>query len=222
MTFAALSQIDAASTWGQGGSATRKSDLGRDEFMQLLVTQLQNQDPLNPADAQEFASQLAQFSSLEQLINMNSTLASVNDLQASINNAQAASFIGHNVLAYGRNAIVREGQASNLQFDLTDGAASVRVDIYNKDGNLVRTDKLGAIGSGPYTYEWNGKDDNGSPLPDGSYTYSVTAETADKNIVTVNTYTTGKVEGVLFERGITYLKVNGSHLTLSDIVEIYD
>ena len=103
--------------------AQDKTTLGKDDFLKLFVAQLQNQDPLSPMESTEFTSQLAQFSSLEQLTNMNQNLDYLLMYQASMNNAEAINFIGSTVKASGNSISVKDGESDQIQFDLAADAA---------------------------------------------------------------------------------------------------
>ena len=134
-----LANISSTSSSSKTSAGTAAGGtLGKDSFMQLLVTQLQYQDPLNPMDNTEFTAQLAQFSQLEAMENMNETMEAMAVLQSSLNNIQALSFIGKTVNATG-NTIEYGGSAVDLGYSLDDDATTVRVSIYNEDGTKVRT-----------------------------------------------------------------------------------
>ena len=114
--------------------------LGKDDFLQLLVTQLQNQDPLNPMDSTEFTAQLAQFSSLEQLYNVNDNLDSLGTNQLTMNNTQTVSMIGKSAWAYG-NIVQKSGSDDvRLHFALKGKAEETMVNIYNPQGDFVKND----------------------------------------------------------------------------------
>ena len=103
--------------------------LGKDDFLNLLVTQLQHQDPLNPADSTEFTAQLAQFSSLEQLNNINDNLENMEQFQASVTNSQAVSYIGREITARGNSVQLESGQPAECQFELEADAALAVISI---------------------------------------------------------------------------------------------
>lgn len=200
-----------------GASSTA---MGKDDFLTLLITQLQNQDPLNPADSTEYTAQLAQFSSLEQLSNVNANLEYMQLYQASINNAQAVSFIGKEILALGDEVQVTDGQAENCRFELSGDASGVVVNIYDGDGKFVKAIEQGAMNAGRQTVAWDGTDQNGNTVADGNYTFEVQAvDAADQDVAAV-TYSSGLVEGVTFIEGRTYFLVGNQKIPISDIVEV--
>jgi len=212
-----LANISSSST--TTSSTAAGGTLGKDSFMQLLVTQLQYQDPLNPMDNTEFTAQLAQFSQLESLENMSTTLETLSELQASMNNMQSVSFIGKTVNATG-NTVEYTGNAVELGYSLNDDATTVRVSIYDGNGTKVRTLESGSTAAGTQTMAWDGRDDDGNSLESGNYSYYVSAYDVDGNAVSATTYASGTVTGVRYENGTTYLIIGDKEVTISDIQQI--
>jgi len=200
-------------------SAAAGGTLGKDSFMQLLVTQLQYQDPLNPMDNTEFTAQLAQFSQLEAMENMNETMEAMAVLQSSLNNIQALSFIGKTVNATG-NTIEYGGSAVDLGYSLDDDATTVRVSIYNEDGTKVRTLESGSTAAGTQTLAWDGRDDDGNTCDSGNYSYYVNAYDIDGSAVSATTYASGTVTGVRYNNGLTYLIIGDKEVAISDVEKI--
>ena len=194
--------------------------LGKDDFLTLLLTQLQNQDPLNPADSTEYTAQLAQFSSLEQLSNVNTNLEDIQLYQASLNNAQAVSFIGREILALGDAVQVQDGAASACQFELSAGASGVVVNIYDSAGNFVKAIEQGAMDAGRQSGMWDGTDQHGNPVADGGYTFEVMAVDVNDLDVGASTYSSGIVDGVTFIQGTTYFLIGNQKIPMGDIVEV--
>ncbi len=176
--------------------------LGQEDFLLLLVTQLSNQDPLNPMDGQEFAAQLAQFSSLEQLITIGDTLDqsnAVNGLLAqSMNSGVAAGLIGKEVEAEGVDLFVSEGKPSDVSFELGEAATTVAIDIKNEAGQIVRTVDLGQRGRGEHAFSWDGKDVDGNDVPNGKYSVEIRAEDSAGNNVDTRTFMKGLVDKITF------------------------
>jgi len=194
--------------------------LGKDDFLTLLLTQLQNQDPLNPADSTEYTAQLAQFSSLEQLSNVNTNLEDIQLYQASLNNAQAVSFIGKEILALGDAVQVQDGVASACQFELSADAGGVVVNIYDSVGNFVNAMEQGAMGAGRQSVMWDGTDQHGNRVADGGYRFEVMAVDANDLDVGAATYSSGIVDGVTFIQGTTYFLIGNQKIPIGDIVEV--
>jgi len=195
-------------------------ELDRDAFLNLLITQLQNQDPLNPTDSTEFTAQLAQFSSLEQLGNVNQNLKQLQDFQASINNSQAVSLIGKEITANGNSLSLTTGQPVGCEFKLDGNAGVVGVSIYDHTGGFVKSFENQNLAAGHHTLYWDGTNQNGSPAASGNYTFEVMAADADANSVHTTTFFSGAVDKVIFENNTTYLISGGQKVALGDIVEV--
>jgi len=193
--------------------------MSKDDFLKLFITQIQNQDPLDPMDNTEFTSQLAQFSSLEQLQNVNTTLEALVEYENSIQNTLAVNFIGKEVTAVGNGITVTEDQSQyKLRYSLDKDATDVNVIIKYEDGSTVAILEEGAQTSGENFCNWDGLDQYGNPVSPGNYTFTVSATNLEGETVTASTYSSGVVTGVSFEDGVTYLEVNGSPVSLSNIV----
>ena len=206
-------------TSSQNASSVNKApgELGRDDFLNLLVTQLQYQDPLNPMDSADFTAQLAQFSSLEQLTNMNEQLEALTSAQSSLNNSQAVTYIGRTVLSKG-NAILIDGSTVDpLQVSLDEPAAEVFVSVYDATGALRSTFSTDAMAAGRGTIEWDGMDMDDNPLPDGHYRFEVTAVNGAGNEIDVSPMSSGRVS---FNGGEAFLVVNGQFVSLDSIIEV--
>lgn len=161
--------------------ATGKPELGKNEFMQLLVAQLQNQDPLSPQKDAEFVAQLATFSSLEQLVDMNKRMDSMLDSQAQLVNSQSLNLIGREVLADtgGQVQLRSDGQAETIVFDLPESYPSARVEIYDDQGRMLRTLELDGASLGRHEVTWDGLDENGTPYAPGMYSFKVITRDVD-------------------------------------------
>jgi len=198
--------------------------LGKDDFLRILVTQLRNQNPLNPMRSEEFAAQLAQFSSVEQLQNINSSLSRSIEtnllLNQSINNVLATTLIGRQVQALGNRVRLNEGESVALNFRLAAPAESVTVRIRDEAGRVVRTVEISGRPEGAQSYTWDGKDDAGNELPDGDYTFSVNAVDGDGNSVAATTFITGVISGIRYENGNAILRVGDYDVNMADVFQI--
>ena len=203
----------------QGGD-----DMGKDAFMELMIAQLQNQNPLDPMDGTEYAAQLAQFSSLEQLTNLNDSMNASIDadyyLTQSINNTLTATLIGNDA-KLASPTLNNIGQ-DDIEFGYTlpVDALSVTIEIYNENGALVRTISEENISDGDHKLSWDFSDDNGTKLPEGSYSFEVSAKDTKGENLTVSSYGMGRIDGVRFGENGTSLIVGGIEYNLADIIEI--
>jgi flagellar basal-body rod modification protein FlgD len=206
----------SASTTTTGAKAVSSQ---KDMFLNLLVKQLQYQDPLNPVENTEFASQLAQFSSLEALTSVKESMDSMSKVQNSMNSMQAVSFIGKKVNASG-NTIDYTGASSSINFNLDNNASDAVVTIYNSSGTSVRTLDMKNVKAGDATCAWDGKDDNGETLSPGTYYFKINATDYSGSAVTATSSTNGTVSGVRYENGTIYLEVGDKEVSLADVTHI--
>ncbi|AKJ69711.1 flagellar basal body rod modification protein FlgD [Pandoraea thiooxydans] len=181
--------LDAVNgTGGSSGASGSSSASGssatslQNNFLQLLVAQMNNQDPLNPMDNSQVTSQLAQISTVSGLNQLNTTLSSITGQINSSQNLQAAGLVGKGVLVPGSTVGVSGGQATPFGVQLPAAADTVTVDIVSPSGATVRTLHEGALAAGPQVLTWDGKDNNGVTVADGSYTVKVTATANGQNV----------------------------------------
>jgi flagellar basal-body rod modification protein FlgD len=203
-------------------SSSGSNILGKDDFLNLLVTQLRHQDPLSPMESAEFTSQLAQFSSLEQMSNVNSNLEVLQLYQASINNSQAVGFIGKTIKALGNTIGVVDSVADQIHFELDKDASDVIVQIYNSGNKLIKTIKPGGLNAGEQNVTWDGTDNDNNKVPDGTYTFKVIATDTDQKPVSVKTIITALVSGVAFKDNITYLLAGNQEIPIGSVFEVMD
>lgn len=200
-----------------------KGTLGKDDFLKLMIQQLKNQDPLNPLDGTEYASQLAQFSSLEQLTNLNSSITKSMDvnylLTQSINNTMVATLIGKEVKIDGNNLNVIGQDKIDLGYDLPVQAKNVVVKVLDSNGNVVRL-MDGSVEAGKAKVSWDLCDNNGEKVKNGKYTFEVEAYNMSGEKMTLSTYKIGLIDGVRFTQNGSMLLVGGAEYSISDILEI--
>ncbi len=201
-----------------------KSELGKNDFLNLLVTQLRYQDPMEPMKDSNFIAQLAQFSSLEQLSSINTSLGNSTELDyvlsQTIANTMATTIIGKEIVAEGNSLHHTYEDDETVHFNLAADAKDVKVKIYDESGTLVRTITVQNLEEGKNSVGWDGKDDSGSKIAGGDYTFEVEAKnSADENI-DVSTRIVGVVDSVRYENGRGYLVINGQLIDMSDILEV--
>ncbi len=204
-------------------TATGSTEMGKEQFLQLLVTQLENQDPMNPMNNEEFVAQLAQFSSLEQLVNVNERLDSMSMSILSQNSASAVNFIGKDVAAMADWVeYAGEGTESDINFDLLSDAEDVTLTLKDDAGKTIKTVNLGAQSEGRSTWAWDGKNSDGSPMEAGTYHVEITAKNAAGEDVSGFHVAQGRVTGISYENGYPELLIGDQRLTLSDIIEVLE
>jgi len=203
-------------------SSSESNILGKDDFLNLLVTQLRHQDPLSPMESAEFTSQLAQFSSLEQMSNVNTNLELLQLYQASINNSQAVGFIGKTIKALGNSIGVADGVADQIHFELAENASAVIAHIYDSHKNLIKTIQAGGLNAGEQSVEWDATDNDGNKVPDGIYSFEVVATDTNANPVSATTLITASVNGVSFKDGTTYLLAGNQEIPIGSVFEVLE
>ncbi len=189
-------------------------------FYNLLITQLQHQDPLEPMKDTEFIAQLAQLATLEETRSMKQAVELLSYSQGAAANAQAVTLLGKSVVAEGNNVVVKDdGSSSKIKFELSSQSSDTSVIVYDENGNVVNVISLGALSSGEHTYEWDGKDMNGNRVLPGNYRFEVNAYNG-KDEVDVRTYGIYLIDGISFKDGRTVLKSGELGIELSSVLEV--
>jgi flagellar basal-body rod modification protein FlgD len=190
------------------------------DFLTLFIAQLQNQDPMNPLDSAEFTAQLAQFSNVEQLYQVNANLSGIQETLNSQEQQDYIDLIGKTVKIEGNRIQIEDGKVQSGSYQLED-RADVIVDVFNSDGMKVRTLRPGFKNGGEHNLEWDGKNDNGERVEDGSYFFDVVAKDSRGNWVTSNLYISGEITGLKYEYGLPYLMLGDKLISVeSTIVEV--
>ncbi|WP_201699861.1 flagellar hook assembly protein FlgD [Paraburkholderia hiiakae] len=209
--------MNGTSSASSSSSGTSASDL-QTTFLQLLVAQLQNQDPTDPMDSSQMTSQLAQINTVSGIQQLNTSLSSLSTQLSAGQNAQAALLIGSTVLAAGSSATVSSGSAPQLGVTLPSAVSDVKLTITNSAGQVVNTLDLGAQSAGTVPVVWNGKDSAGNTVADGTYTISATATTNGQS-ATATALVASQVQGVVQQSdGTASLSLaNGKTVPLSSV-----
>ena len=208
--------VNSSST---ASSADSRTTLTQQDFMNLFIAQMQYQDPTQPMDNNEMATQLAQFNTVDALTTMNTTLNQMMTSQASLNNLQATSLIGKTIEATGNSLSIQNGVVSNGAYQLSQ-PGNVTIQISDSSGNLVRQIDAGSQDTSMQSIGWDGKNQQGITLPDGTYTFQVSATDQSGNAASATTYQLGTVDGVSFQNGAAVYQVGGNNINFSDILAI--
>ncbi|MGD9947952.1 MAG: flagellar hook assembly protein FlgD [Desulfobulbus sp.] len=185
---------DVTSSATTATSATKKQSLGQDQFLTLLVAQLQNQDPLNPTDATEFTAQLAQYSQLEQLFNLNDAMDDLTSATSKSQSISALSLIGQEVVVEGNEFTFDESQA-NLGYKIDGTVTDLTITVRNSFGKTVATLNADDLSEGNHFVSWDGKGNDGNTVAPGDYTFSISAKSGDRS-ATVTPLLRTQVTGV--------------------------
>ena len=201
-------------------SLTGNSELGQDQFLELLVTQMQNQDPLNPMDGKEMASQLAQFNSVEQLIGVNNGLSELSQSQqlmrTEMTNSMASSLTGKEVRALSDKVNLEAGKDANINYDLNNTASEVEIIIRDSSGSEVRRATIDGAGEGENSWKWDGKSNDGVEVPDGQYNVEINATNGDKSVKS-RMFIEGIANKVRFTGEGVKISIDGVEVPIGDI-----
>ena len=186
-------------------------------FLQLLTTQLKNQNPLSPLDTNQFTQQLVQFAQVEQQIGMNTSLSTLIGLQQTTQTTAAMSFLGSTVRIDGNTAKLADGQAK-WTF-ASDRAATATINVTNAAGELVYTENR-TITAGQQEFTWNGRGSNNAIMPSGDYTVSMTAKDAAGQNVAVSTEVEGVVDGIDVTKNPPLLSIGTQTFTMDKVRQV--
>lgn len=218
MSVEGISTSDLLSQYGEDSAYdTSLDDLAYDDFLTLLVAELENQDPLDPLESSEFTSQLAQFSTVEQLYGLSDTAGDVLDAINSQGDQDLIGLIGTTIKADDNTILVSDGEVLSGAYSL-EADADVAVNIYDADGWLIRTYYVEDQSAGEYSIDWDGLDDEGETVADGTYTFEVTAQNDSGISVEVNSYITGEVTGITYEYGDPYIMMGDQLVSTSQTI----
>ena len=199
-------------------ASLKQAELGKNDFLNLLVTQLKNQDPLKPMDSSSFVAELAQFSQLEQSSNQSTLLGKVLDAQNSSLQYSLLPLIGRDVRVEGAIIPLGSGPAP-LDYNLNEDAVSVRASILNASNQTIRTLDLGAQSVGAQHVVWDGRDGNGTLMPPGTYTYSVAARNSQNQPVPITATSRLTVSGIRVVEGQPRLAAGENTIDPSAVIE---
>jgi len=214
-----------ASSSSSGSSAAAASALASSQiagnfqsFLTLLTTQLQNQNPLDPLDTNQFTQQLVEFAGVQQQLNTNDSLATLVSLQQTAQSTQALGFVGKTAVVNGSTAALSNSSAT---WELSIPTNStVNVTIASSNGQAVFTGSYAVTAGNNQPFVWNGQGSDGTQLPDGYYTMTATAKDASNNTVAVTTQIQGVVSSVDLTQSPPLLTIDGQTYTVSQIQSI--
>jgi flagellar basal-body rod modification protein FlgD len=189
-------------------------------FLTLLTTQLQNQNPLDPLDTNQFTQQLVEFAGVQQQLNTNDSLATLVSLQQTAQSTQALGFVGKTAVVNGSTAALTNSTAT-WQLSIPTNS-TVSVSIASSTGQTVFTGSYAVSAGNNQPFVWNGQGSDGTQLPDGNYTMTATAKDASNNTVAVSTQIQGVVSSVDLTQSPPLLTIGGQTYTVNQIQSIVD
>jgi flagellar basal-body rod modification protein FlgD len=214
------SSSGASAAQAAGTAASQQIAGNYDTFLQLLTTQLQNQDPLDPLDTSQFTQQLVEFASVEQQVDMNTNMQTLISMQQTSQATSALQLVGSTVTVAGNSAPLSNATSSPATWSLTTSTpATANVTITSAAGTTAYTGTL-ALNAGTQSYTWNGQGNNGQTWPDGTYTLSISATGANGQAAPVSTQVQGIVSGVNLSSTPPTLTVSGQSVQMSQITSI--
>lgn len=211
-----------AATASAADASAPSTKMGKDDFMKLLMAQLSHQDPSAPMDSNAFVAQLAQFANVEQLQTVNSSLETLLLAQNTANQTAAASWVGKDASYKSDTVRLPVSGGTTLHGELSSDAAEVTAIIKDASGRTVRTLPAGGQTAGSIRIPWDGRDDNGNPLPAGDYSLQLAAASTDGSSIDVTTSGHGRISGVSFDKGYPELSIAGVKVRLSDVLSIQE
>ena len=214
----AINAVETPTTPVLGAPARDYSEVSQIDFMNLLVAQIQNQDPLSPMDNAEFTSQITQFNMLDRLTAMGQKLDASLLMSQSINNTAMLALVGRNCTVEGDVLHVTDGVASGNKINVTQPGAAT-VEVLDSDGAVVAT-FIETVDAGLNDLNWDGVLANGETAPDGEYSVRVNLVDSSNESFTGTTLMTGPVSGLRYENGIAVVEVFGEEFYVSDIYQV--
>lgn len=198
-----------------------KNKLEKDDYLNLMITQLKHQDPTKPMDNQEMATQMAQFNSVEQLMGVNKQLEGLKQVMQTSGADKVSGYIGKDVEIAGNALKLEKDKGSTTGgFHLAGDAGTVVVNISDANGNQVRSLAMGQLASGDHQVHWDGKNDKGIAQPTGEYKFSVAATTQDGKAMKTGTTYRAKVDGVVDLQSGGKLQTANGAVELKDVVAV--
>ncbi len=215
-----VSDVTTSGQAVQASQTTQQSvSLAEDftQFLTLLTTQLQNQDPLSPLDSNEFTNQLVQFSQVEQGINTNSKLDDLLSLQLNGAATSALGYVGLDVEYVSAEIAHEQGEDSTIRYSLDGNASVSKINIFDESGQLIQSVDA-EKGVGAHTFEWNGRDLLNNEMPTGTYVVRVDSLDVDEDPVNTTTVVQSRVKGIEQQDGIVYALVGERAVAITDIL----
>jgi len=188
--------------------------------LQLLLTELENQDPTDPVSTADMISEFSALSQVSQSEQTNSYLETLLQYASAGSTSQALSYLDRTVSYSGDSISVSSGACSGASFTLSSAAADVTATVYNSSGSVVTSVDLGSMSSGSYTFSWDGTNSSGSTVSDGTYSVVYTATDSSGGSVSVTTGGSATVTGIVYRSGVAYLVTDQGEIPVSSVTAV--
>ena len=212
-------QINATSLRNRAAKSSNDGkELGKQDFLNLLMTQMANQDPMDPMNSEGMMQQLASLGTVEQLQNLNDQTAKMMDIQQHIARSTVGSMLGKDVEVGAREIPLNNGDTIPVTYKLEGSAERVMLLVHDSAGEMIREINLESRAQGAHEFAWDGRDNDGDMMPNGDYSYNVFARTEGGEEIGVTLTKSGQVSMVRFEGSDPLLKINGEWVPAKEIV----
>lgn len=217
--MSAISGINTGNTAPLPGLGTQETSMGKEDFLKLLVAQLENQDPMNPSDPTEFTAQLAQFSQLEQLTNITESLDGLTAMSSEMERMSALSLMGQEVVAQ-TDQFHFSGEPMQFGYRLNTAADDVKMYVLSPTGSTLTTISAQETDPGQYFIDWDGYSDAGMPLDPGDYSLVIRAVNQDEQLLTAESLIKGRVQAVDMSNGATQLETSAGIFAMNKVERV--
>ncbi len=219
MTISTVNSYSATTSTTTSSSSTSSLGLTSEDFLELMLEQLQSQNPLDPTDTDSYLDRMVSYASYDTQNEINEQLTSLVDSVSSVLSGSGLGYLGTTVEAYGNTTTLTDGSAA-WGYSLEEDAESTSITISDSDGNTVWTGE-GETDSGDHTFTWDGTTTDGTQLSDGGlYTISISATDADGEAIDGTTTVTGVVTGIDSSSGETVLQIGDAEIQIDNILSI--
>jgi flagellar basal-body rod modification protein FlgD len=219
-TDAIASSLLTSSAITSSSSTDSTYSLGTEDFLQLLLTELENQDPTDPVSTSEMTNQFCSLTQVTQLETANEYLENLVLYSSSVNNSLSVAFIGKTISYSSGEISISGGAAESVSFSLASDAKNVSITISDEDGNTVDTVDLGSLSEGAHSFTWDCISSDGTTAADGTYTLSISATDGSGNSVSASTSGSATVSGVVYKDGVSYLVTDAGEIPLGSVTGI--
>jgi flagellar basal-body rod modification protein FlgD len=201
-------------------SSKTPEELGKEDFMNLFLTQMSHQDPSDPMDSGTMMAQLAQLGSMEQLQNLNNQMKDLNLTQKDISRFQSLNFLDKDVLLEAKGVELKQGSTNPFYYSLDREMDNLKVTIEDIEGGPVYSQELGLTAAGKHQFLWDGKNDEGTIMPDGNYKIRVMATDSQGNSTPLQVHNLGRVSQVEYRDGKPWIRTQKYNMPLAKVKSV--